>query len=133
MLDRHEETAIRSGARIVNCCGFDSIPSDLGVHFLQRRALEKFGEHCVHIKMRVKAMRGGASGGTIASLMNVAKVAAADPNLRKELRNPYLLCPREHRPDTRQRSLSKPQYDEDFGSWLTLRDGWDLYASRASL
>jgi uncharacterized repeat protein (TIGR04138 family) len=40
---RHEADAIKSGARIVHCCGFDSIPSDLGVHFLQRNALEQFG------------------------------------------------------------------------------------------
>jgi short subunit dehydrogenase-like uncharacterized protein len=118
MLDRYEATAIRTGSCIVNCCGFDSIPSDLGVHFLQRCAIERFGQYCAHIKMRVKAIRGGASGGTIASLMNVAKEASADPALRRELKNPYLLCPRDHWPDTRQQSLSRPQYDEDFASWL---------------
>ena len=29
------------GARIVHCCGFDSIPSDLGVHFLQQQAMQR--------------------------------------------------------------------------------------------
>jgi short subunit dehydrogenase-like uncharacterized protein len=118
MLDRYEKTASKTGARIVNCCGFDSVPSDLGVHFLQKQALERFGRYCSHVKMRVKAIRGGASGGTIASFVNVAKEAAANPALRRELRNPYLLCPRDHQPKARQDSLSRPQYDSDFEAWL---------------
>jgi short subunit dehydrogenase-like uncharacterized protein len=118
MLDRYEQTAKQTGARIVHCCGFDSIPSDLGVHFLQSQAKQRYGLYCTHIKMRVKAMRGGASGGTIASLVNAAKEAARDPALRKQLQNPYLLCPPEHRPKTRQQSLNRPQYDGDFQSWL---------------
>jgi short subunit dehydrogenase-like uncharacterized protein len=118
MLDRYEASAKASGARIVHSCGFDSIPSGLGVHFLQKHALERFGEYCKHIKMRVKAMRGGVSGGTIASLLNVVKEAAADPALRRALQNPYLLCPRDHRPTTRQESLSRPQYDPGFDAWL---------------
>ena len=118
MLDRYEKTASRTGARIVPCCGFDSVPSDLGVHFLQQRAFERFGRYCAHVKMRVKAMRGGASGGTIASLVNVAKEVAENPALRRELQNPYSLCPRDHQPRTRQESLSRPQYDRDFEAWL---------------
>jgi short subunit dehydrogenase-like uncharacterized protein len=118
MLDRYEKTATKTGARIVNCCGFDSVPSDLGVHFLQKRAFERYGRYCSHIKMRVKAIRGGASGGTIASLVNVAKEAAVNPALRRELRNPYLLCPRDRQPRARQESLSRPQYDSDFEAWL---------------
>jgi short subunit dehydrogenase-like uncharacterized protein len=118
MLDRYEGNAKASGARIVHCCGFDSIPSDLGVHFLQKHALQRFGRYCTHIKMRVRNMRGGVSGGTVASLMNALKEAAEDPAVRQALLSPYLLCPRENRPDTRQDSLSRPQYDGAFGAWL---------------
>jgi short subunit dehydrogenase-like uncharacterized protein len=118
MLDRYEKTARKNGARVVHCCGFDSVPSDVGVHFLQERAFERFGRYCSHVKMRVKAIRGGASGGTIASLVNVAKEAADNPSLRRELQNPYLLCPRDHQPKARQESLSRPQYDSDFETWL---------------
>jgi short subunit dehydrogenase-like uncharacterized protein len=118
MLDRYEGSAKASGARIVHCCGFDSIPSDLGVHFLQKHALQRFGRYCTHIKMRVRNMRGGVSGGTVASLMNALKEAAEDPAVRQALLSPYLLCPRENRPDTRQDSLSRPQYDGSFGAWL---------------
>ncbi len=118
MLDRYEQTAKRTGARIVHCCGLDSAPSDLGVHFVQREAQQRYGCYCAHVKMRVKALRGGASGGTIASLMNVAKEAAADPVLRKELQNPYALCPKDGRPKTRRKNLSAPQFDGDFQAWL---------------
>ena len=118
MLDRYEASAKASGARIVHCCGFDSIPSDLGVHVLQKHALQRFGRYCTHIKMSVRNMRGGVSGGTVASLMNAVKEAAEDPAVRRALLNPYLLCPRENRPDTRQDSISLPQYDGAFGAWL---------------
>ncbi|MFM8518536.1 MAG: saccharopine dehydrogenase family protein, partial [Nevskiaceae bacterium] len=92
MIERYEAEAIRSGARIVHCCGFDSIPSDLGVHYLQQQSLQSFGEPCDKVNMRVRAMRGGFSGGTAASLINVAREVSANPALRKELANPYSLC-----------------------------------------
>ena len=61
MIDAHEATAKASGARIVHCCGFDSIPSDLGVHFLQRAAIAKFGQPAQRVKLRIKAMKGVSS------------------------------------------------------------------------
>ncbi|MBS1679439.1 MAG: saccharopine dehydrogenase NADP-binding domain-containing protein [Actinobacteria bacterium] len=36
----HHATAERSGARIVHCCGFDSIPHDLGAYFTVQRLPE---------------------------------------------------------------------------------------------
>jgi short subunit dehydrogenase-like uncharacterized protein len=118
MIDRYEDTARSSGARLVPCCGFDSIPSDLGVHFLEQQALARFGMPCPRVKMRVRAMRGGASGGTVASLINVVKEAAEDPSLRKLLKNPYALCPPGSPTELRQPSTSAPQFDADFGNWV---------------
>ena len=118
MVQRHEPAARGSGARIVHCCGFDSIPSDLGVHFLQREAASRLGAPCAQVKMRVKAMRGGFSGGTAASLMNVVKEAAADPLLRKELADPYSLCPAGGAPKVRQPEVRSAQFDADFGAWV---------------
>ena len=118
MIERHEAAAKASGARIVHCCGFDSIPSDLGVHFVQREARSRFGAPCTRIKMRVKAMRGAASGGTVASLMNVVKEATSDPELRKELADPYSLCPPSARPKVRQPEVRIPEYDADFAKWV---------------
>jgi len=118
MLQSYEKTARRSGARIVHCCGFDSIPSDLGVHFLQQQAIKRFGQPCTQVKMRVKAMRGGFSGGTVASVLNVIKEASADPALRKELANPYSLCPEGYGSRLRQPNVKFAEHDADFGAWV---------------
>jgi short subunit dehydrogenase-like uncharacterized protein len=87
MIDRYEGLARQSGARIVHSCGFDSIPSDLGVRHLQETAHAHFGSYCDRVKMRVVKMKGGASGGTVASGLNVYREAAKDPALQKELRD----------------------------------------------
>ncbi len=118
MIQRYEEKAQQSGARIVHCCGFDSIPSDMGVFFLQEQARETLGKPCTQVKMRVRTAKGEFSGGTVASLMNVAREAASDPALRKELANPFSLCPPEHRSSKRQPNVKSAQYDADFDAWL---------------
>jgi short subunit dehydrogenase-like uncharacterized protein len=118
MVQRYETTARESGARIVHCCGFDSIPSDMGVHFLQHQAMKRFGAPCTRVKMRVKVMRGEFSGGTVASLMNVIKEAAADPVLRRELADPYSLCPAGSAPKVRQPNVRSAEFDVDFGAWV---------------
>ncbi len=117
MIHKYEGAARASGARIVHCCGFDSIPSDLGVYFLQKQAMKKYGRTCRRVKMRVKAMKGGASGGTIASMLNAVKEASADPDLRREFANPYSLCPDGYSPQLRQPSVSSAEYDPEFKCW----------------
>lgn len=117
MQSRHAADAKASGARIVHCCGFDSIPSDLGVHFLQRHALERFGQPCDRINMRVVSIKGGASGGTIASMINMVKEAVGDADLRRELKDPYSLCPPGHGFSITQPDV-KIAYDDVYGGWV---------------
>lgn len=117
MQERHESAARKSGAWIVHCCGFDSIPSDLGVHFLQQHASRQFGQACNRINMRVAEIRGGASGGTIASMINMVKEASGDADLRRQLEDPYSLCPPGHGFSARQREV-KMAYDDDYKSWV---------------
>lgn len=118
MLDRYESSARATGARIVNCCGFDSIPSDLGVHFLQQQAIADFGEPAVNVKMRVRKLKGGVSGGTAASLVNVMKEGAKDRATRNILNDPFALCPVRHGFTAKQHRVSKAEYDADFDSWI---------------
>ncbi|MGC8118948.1 saccharopine dehydrogenase family protein [Marinobacter sp. VGCF2001] len=118
MIERYEDQAQKSGARIVHCCGFDSIPSDMGVWFLQQEAEKAFGKPCQDVRMRVKVAKGGLSGGTVASMINIAKEAGADPKLRKELANPFSICPPSHRSETRQPNLKSAEFDENFNAWL---------------
>ena len=117
MLETYGALAKQSGARIVHCCGFDSIPSDLGVYYLQRQAQQRFGQPCVQVKMRVKGAQGGVSGGTIASGVNAVKEVVANPSLRQELENPYSLCP-EGDPAAHPPTQMPVQYDENFQSWI---------------
>ena len=117
MISLYEDDAKNSGARIVNCCGFDSIPSDIGVKFLQKEAYKKFGTKCDKVRLRVKAIRGGPSGGTIASGINTLASAFKDNDLKRELRDPYSLCPPGHRNMVRQDDISLA-YDNEFKSWV---------------
>jgi short subunit dehydrogenase-like uncharacterized protein len=118
MIDRHGEAAERTGARIVHSCGFDSIPSDLGVWFTQQAAIERFDEPCTQIAMRVMGAKGGASGGTIASMMNVMEETAEDPELRKTLANPYALAPEGMRSGVDQPDTVIPKKDVTTGEWI---------------
>lgn len=117
MQERYEKAAQASGALIVHCCGFDSIPSDLGVHFLQQHALAEYGEVCSRVNMRVAKLKGGASGGTIASMINMVKEAASDAELRRQLKDPYSMCPPDHGLSARQHNV-KVEYDDEYESWV---------------
>jgi short subunit dehydrogenase-like uncharacterized protein len=117
MIERYDADAKETGARIVNSCGFDSIPSDLGVKFLQDQSKEHFGHYCDRVKMRVKKLVGGASGGTIASGLNLYKEAANSAEIRREMQDPYSLCPAGHQLSARQHNVAA-EYDEDFDAWV---------------
>jgi short subunit dehydrogenase-like uncharacterized protein len=117
MIDTHNEAAMETGARIVHCCGFDSVPMDIGVHFLQREAKQRHGAYCTSIAMLVKAMKGGASGGTVASMLNLVKEVRADRNVARVISDPYGLNPSGERegPDSHdQRSVI---FDEVAQTW----------------
>ena len=115
MIDAHDETAKKSGARIVFSCGFDSIPFDLGVWFLQEEAKRRFGKPAPRVKGRVRKMQGGASGGTIASLTATMKAAAKNPKLILLLKSPFALTPGFEGPD--QPLGLMPEYDAATGTW----------------
>ena len=91
MIDAHGATAKQSGARIVFSCGFDSIPFDLGVFFLQQEALRQTGKPIQRVKGRVRKMKGTFSGGTAASLKASMAAAKADHAARLA-QDPYI-CP----------------------------------------
>ncbi len=118
MIDAHSVEAEASGARIVHACGVDSIPSDLGVLFTQQQAIATLGTHCSQIKMRVKAFKGGFSGGTVGTMMNTMDELSSDPGLRRVLTNPYAIAPEGQRTGVRQPNVTTPVRDEASGQWL---------------
>lgn len=116
MINAHKETAEKSGARIVFSCGFDSIPFDLGVYFVQQAVQSKFGKPAQHVRGRVKAMNGEFSGGTIASLGATMATLKEKPELIKVLANPFSLTEGFEGPA--QLDDSKVLLDEKLDMWV---------------
>ncbi|MBD3868267.1 MAG: saccharopine dehydrogenase NADP-binding domain-containing protein [Acidobacteria bacterium] len=117
MLDAHNAQAVETGARIVPTCGFDSIPSDLGVYFLQREMQSRHGAPGPRIKGGVARLNGKASGGTVASMLNLLEEAGNDRSVRRILVNPYSLNPEGKRNGPDGRDRMSPSYDDDFRKW----------------
>ena len=116
MIDAHHATAQASGARILFSCGFDSIPFELGVFFLQNAAKAQFGAACPVVKGRVRKMKGTFSGGTAASLKATYAAAAKDLSIVPLLKNPFALTPGFEGP--KQPPGNKPLHDDDLGMWV---------------
>jgi short subunit dehydrogenase-like uncharacterized protein len=116
MIDAHHAEARSSGARIVFSCGFDSIPFDLGVWTLQQAARARFGKPAPRVKGRVKAMKGGFSGGTAASLKATLAAGARDPGVLKLMIDPFALTPGFEGPS--QPKGLMPEYDAAVGGWV---------------
>lgn len=114
-IDEHMAAAQASGAHICFSSGFDSIPFDLGVLMTQKAAVARFGKPAPRVKGRVRAMAGGASGGTVASLTETLKAVAKQPTLFAILRSSFGLTPGFEGPD--QPSGMIPGYEEKFGKW----------------
>jgi short subunit dehydrogenase-like uncharacterized protein len=93
MIDKLTPLAQRSGARIVFSCGFDSIPFDLGVVYLQSEAQTRFGAPFKAVRGRVRVIKGAASGGTLASMMETIAAIGRDRSLIKLMVNPFALTP----------------------------------------
>ncbi len=117
MIEMHEAAAVASGARIVPTCGFDCIPSDLGVYWLQREMRERYGVSSPRIRMGVVGFKGGASGGTIASMLNMVEEAAANPEIMKQMNDPYALNPKDQRVGPDGGDVFRPVHDDLFGQW----------------
>lgn len=116
MVDAHEAAAKSSGGRIVFSCGFDSIPFDLGVLFLQNAARQKFGAPCPRVRGRVRAMKGTFSGGTAASFKATMASAMQDPEVINLLRSPFALTPGFEGPE--QPHGMAPEFDDAIQMWV---------------
>jgi short subunit dehydrogenase-like uncharacterized protein len=115
MIDAHDAAAKASGARIVFSSGFDSIPFDLGVQYLQEQAVAAHGAPAPRVKGRMRKMSGGASGGTVASLTETLKAVAKKPSLALLLKSSFALTPGFEGPS--QPSGMIPEYDSATGTW----------------
>ena len=114
LVDRHHVRAAADGTRIVPCCGFDSVPSDLGAWRLAHAIRERYGERCASVKACF-SLKGGFNGGTLASALNLFDAGQA-----AMMDDPFLLNP----PGTAPRGGGihadpvAPRHDADFDGWV---------------
>ena len=116
MIETHSDAAKDSGSRIIFSCGFDSIPFDLGVLFVQNAAEDKFGKPALSVRGRVRAMNGEFSGGTAASLGATMNALKTNPELFTILANPFALSNGFNGPE--QPADSRPYLDEKLDAWV---------------
>jgi short subunit dehydrogenase-like uncharacterized protein len=115
LCDRHHAQAASDGTRIIPCCGFDSVPSDLGTYEIVRYVQQQLGVSCQSVKAYFQMM-GGFNGGTLASGLNLYDSGQMD-----RLNNSFLLDPLgEHSAAeiARNQDPQQPTYDADLGTWV---------------
>src|SRR6266536_894348 len=119
-IDRCHQQAAGTGARIVHCCGVDSVPSDLGALVLHDAVRAEGAGQLQDTTLVVTAFRGGVSGGTVASGKLQLDEIRTDPARRKVVGDPYALSPdRATEPDLGdERDLEWVRYDSDLGIWV---------------
>ncbi len=117
MIAKYDARAKTSGARIVFSCGFDSIPFEAGVAFIQAEAQARLGAPLKRVRGRVRKMKGGFSGGTVASLMATLEASKRDPSLLKTLAEPFALTPGFKGPQ--QPGGERVERDDAAGQWAT--------------
>jgi short subunit dehydrogenase-like uncharacterized protein len=115
MIEAYDATAKASGARIVFSCGFDSMPSDLGVQLLEEQAIAEFGQPLPRVRCRVRGMQGTASGGTVASFAATMAAVKENPALFADLANSFVLTGDFSGPE--QPPGNKMLHEEDLNSW----------------
>ena len=116
MIDAHHEEAQRTGARIVCCCGFDSIPSDLGT-WMMVEAMRERGLTPREVRSYAGETKGGFSGGTVASILNIVDEVKADRSVLRILGNPYALYPKDEPPGADGADQRGVRYDDELGMW----------------
>ncbi|HET6534214.1 MAG TPA: saccharopine dehydrogenase NADP-binding domain-containing protein [Actinoplanes sp.] len=92
-IDENHDLALRTGARIVHSCGFDSIPSDIGVHVLHRQIAADNAGDMTDTTLVVTSLRGGISGGTVDTMRHQLDMVNRDRSLRRVVASPYSLTP----------------------------------------
>ena len=118
IIDKYHTKAIKNKVKIVHACGFDSIPSDLGVFYAQNKIKENSGKYASKISMRVVSMKGGISGGTIYSFLNIIEESRKNKNIKKVLNNPHGLSPNKDLFDSDEEDLKKIIFDSTSKKWI---------------
>lgn len=133
IIDKYHEEAVSNGVMIVPFCGFDCVPSDIGVYMVVSYLRNKFGLDASEVKLSVTKIRGAASGGTIQSTLGILGHKDSANAL-----NPYYISP-----VTGIDKFRVPwmRWDSDFKRWqglwimaqvneLVVRRSYGIYATK---
>jgi len=114
LIDRYHDRAIAAGTRIIPCCGFDSIPSDLGTYLVVRQLEQELGLACQSVTAYFQMM-GGLNGGTLASAFN-----AYESGQSTQFSDPFLLNPADTKPapSDRHQDPRSPSFDPEMNTWV---------------
>ena len=114
LIDSYHSRAERKGVRIVNCCGVDSIPSDLTTYLLARDTRSQLGEGLSSVQGLFNFRGGGLNGGTLASLLNLAEGGQLE-----QVGRPYLLNPGEEQLRSKPADQVGIRWDPEWWVWTT--------------
>jgi len=117
LIDRYHDEAVARGVKIINSCGFDSIPSDMGVWMMQQHAIETFDAPLRRIDMAVSRISGALSGGTMASMTTLLE-NRHDPVTRRAMGHPYGLNPRDGVKGADGPDLRRSEWSVVHQSWV---------------
>ncbi|MBD2066398.1 saccharopine dehydrogenase NADP-binding domain-containing protein [Leptolyngbya sp. FACHB-671] len=115
LIDRYQTQAAADGTRIIPCCGFDSVPSDLGTYLVVRHLQRELGVPCKQVSAYFQAI-GGFNGGTLASAFNLFDSPGA-----AQMSDPFLLSPSTSHTQAeidRNRDPQTPSFDADLNTWV---------------
>jgi len=115
LIDRYHAQASADSTRIIPCCGFDSVPSDLGTYLVVHYLQQLFGVPCKSVNAYFQA-HGGLNGGTLASGFNLY-----DSDRAAQVNDPFLLNPSALHTQAqieRNRDPQTPSFDADFNTWV---------------
>lgn len=119
MIDRHHATATEKGVKVVHCCGYDSVPFDIGALVVVDHIRKQLGKGTSQVYGLMEDARGGVSGGTIASAMNMA--ASEDPaDVRAAMGDKYYICPPGERSGSDKASMRDllPEWNPYSKAWM---------------
>ncbi|MBW4420729.1 MAG: saccharopine dehydrogenase NADP-binding domain-containing protein [Myxacorys californica WJT36-NPBG1] len=115
LIDRYQTRAATDGTRIIPCCGFDSVPSDLGTYLVVRHLQRELGMPCQAVKAYFQAF-GGFNGGTLASAINLYDSPGA-----AQMNHPFFLNPSASHSQAevdRNRDPQTPSFDANLNTWV---------------
>jgi short subunit dehydrogenase-like uncharacterized protein len=116
-IDAYHQIAQDKRVRIVHAAGFDSIPFDIGVFALQKHAIETWGQPAGLVRTATRTLKGGFSGGTVASMALLFDGIRADRSILRLMANPYALVPGGTGPD--KNDAKGVEHWADHGVWTS--------------